>query len=103
MSRPKKTEQPKQPELPAMVGEGVEKPSYPDVDAAAEDFADFHQRRADLKAGEDEAKERLVTAMLEHSLSVYEYEGRQHVAKIITVKAGKVKVAVKTLGAREHE
>lgn len=89
-------------ELP-IGGPGVDKPSYPDVDEAAEQFGDLHQRRKDLKAGEDEAKEKLVEAMVAHSLSFYEYENRRHVAKIVTVKASKVKVAVKELGEKEHE
>jgi len=93
----------KQPDLPEMKGPGIEKPSFPDIDAAAEDFADFHQRRKDLKAGEDEAVERLVAAMTDHELFVYEFEGRKHVSKIITMKKGKITVAVKEIGDREHE
>ena len=93
----------RQSELPAMVGEGVEKPHHPDIDAAAESFSDLHQRRKDLKAGEDEAKEKLAAAMLLHSLAFYEYENTKHVAKIVTARASKVKVVVKELGIAEHE
>lgn len=91
-------------ELPGMVGEGVEKPYFPDVVAAAELFDDFKQRISDLKQGRDEAQEKLIAAMASHGdLTFYEYTTKKGVDKIATAKHGKVKVAVKTLGVKEHE
>lgn len=90
---------PRPTELPGLVGEGVEKPSFPEVDELATKYFGFAQRRKDLKQGADEASENLIQAMIKHDVTFYETPD----SKIVTVKHGKIKVAVKKLGEREHE
>ncbi len=54
---------------------GMELPSIPEIDEAADDYREKRDARMRMGKEENEAADRLLKLMTEHSLSVYEYEG----------------------------
>lgn len=68
---------------------GMEPPSYPEIDAAAENYVGQRDQRIELSASEKEAHDVLLACMSKEGLTAYEYDG-----KIITVSST-AKCAVK--------
>jgi hypothetical protein len=96
MGRPKR-----QPDLPEMTGPGVEKPSYPDIDKAADKFFDRHQERLDAGKAEKEARNKLVEAMKAYGQEHYEYVDGETV-RVVDLSKSEEKVTVKEKAAHEE-
>ena len=70
---------------------GMEPPSIPAIDQAAEEYADIRDSRMELTKEEVELQEKLKELMEKHKLTSYEYDGN-----LVTISADtKVKVKKK--------
>lgn len=63
----------KQPDLPAMKGEGVEQPNIPDIDDAIQEYQTVRDKRMKLTPIEVEAKKKLMALMKHHGVVRYNY------------------------------
>ena len=82
----------KQPDLPAMEGPGVAVPSFPELDAAIEEYVSVRDRRMALTKEEVSSKGTLRDLMHQHQLERYPYN--DYVAIIVPGEEKlKVKVA----------
>ena len=72
----KRGRKPKAQDLPGMVGPGVAKERYEDVEAAADDYVDLRDRRMAVQLDEKKAKEALIAALHAHDLKCYDYDGK---------------------------
>lgn len=93
--KPKKRgRKPKQVDLPAMTGPGVEKKTIPEIETAAENYVALRDSRIATGIEEKKAKSALLAAMHAHEVTVYEYD-----SKVVTVvpkdSTENVKVKVK--------
>lgn len=71
---------PKEQELPAMKGPGVEKITNKEIEAAADAYVETRDRRQKLSIDEKALKTKLLGAMHAANLTLYDYDG-----KIVTV------------------
>lgn len=61
-------------ELPGMVGEGVEKPHYPELDAAVLEYVKYRDKRMAFGIEEKTQKKLVVALMSAHKLGSYEVD-----------------------------
>lgn len=92
----KKPRAKKQPDLPAMEGDGVSVPKIAEIEDIAEQYVDVRDRRMALTTQEVEAKGRLATVMHNHNLTRYPFDG-----KVVICEPGKEKLKVKTVNGPE--
>lgn len=86
----------KQPDLPAMVGDGVSVPKIAEIEDVAEQYVDVRDRRMALTKQEVECRNRLATVMHNHDQTRYPYDGQ-----VVICEPGKEKVKVKTVNGPE--
>lgn len=90
--RPPKSKRAKQQYLP-----GLEPPSIPAIDKAADKFIDVRDDRFGIIKRFADAKLNLVSAMKEHGLTHYEYDGQVvDLDESASVKVAKKKAAVES-------
>lgn len=81
-----------------MKGEGVELPSYPDIDKAADKYVEERDARMEMTPKEIKAKEKLLELMQKHNLEVYRF-GDQEIKRT----KGKENVKVKKIKPDEPQ
>lgn len=82
-----------------MVGEGVERPSHPELDDLSEKIQAFKDRAKFIKQGKEDAEAQSAEFMQKAGLKFYETAG----GKAVTLKSGKVTVSVTKMNEKAHE